>query len=1017
MRKRSLLYLLAFPFLFGASVFPQVSSGDSTALVTLFNSTGGSNWTTKTNWNSNSAVGTWFGVTVSNGRVVGLNLSGNNLTGTLPSQIGNLTNLTQLQLFNNQLSGSIPTQIGNLVNLTSLGLENNLLTGKLPVSIGNLTILSSLTLSGNQLTDSVPVVFKNLAALQQMDIRNNVLDVLPDLSTIGTLNTLRTEGNKFTFEDLEPNVGITTFTYSPQDSVGSYNAVNAVEGSVLPMTVVVGGTNNVYQWKKNGSVIPGANGATYQIDSVKVSDAGTYTCDITNTAVTGLTLRRRTTTVTVTGSAPTAPSSLSATAVSTSQINLSWNASTGILLRYRITRSTNSGSGFVQIDSTANNAITSYSNTGLANSKTIYYYRVFAVGNFGVSTASNTASDTTFNASPVRTVAIPDTSVTQGFPKVFHRKLSHVFSDPDDATLTFSVQSNPAQILATRSSDTLYLEGIPGFSGTASVIVSGSDGSSAAADTFDVTTLADNQAPVMGTLQTPASSAVNTAFNVSCTVTDNGSIAAVRAFYKQGTASVFDSIAMTSAGSTYSAQIPGTAVTLQGISVFVKAVDNGGNISFSDTSGVPVSFTQIQSNIAGSAYPSGIPSDRWRLVSVPVNLNNKGLANLFSGIGTAEWIAYNGSGIKVTSILPGQGFWFFQKSGNDGLTAGAAGGVTNDPAGVQVTLAPQAWTLVGTPYTTPVSVTLDPLQFSGLWTYGGTGTEVGGWSKVTTMNPFGGYAIYNKNTTATTITITPGGITVGKSSHSPVNDLSLNVAATVVKDGLTYADRSNGLTVLQDENSAMYNDPEPPYIGDHISAYFLNGTQKVSYMYSDNTGDGISQDLVIETTMDESEVRLTIEVESIRRDWQVRVFDYARNAFIEDMGSIRDFHKYAGKTRFRILAGSGAFLENAEAAIGSLPKNYSLSQNYPNPFNPSTRIGYDLSKQGKVTLKIYNILGQEIQTLLNQRDQEAGMYHLDWNGRDRNGRTVASGVYLYRLQVEAIDGRFFTQTRKMMFVK
>jgi hypothetical protein len=1014
MKKQLLLYFV-FLSLFNASVFSQVSSGDSTALVTFFNSTGGSGWTTKTNWNSANAVGTWFGVSVSNGRVVGLNLSGNNLIGAIPSDLGNLTNLTQLQLFNNQLSGSIPAQIGNLVNLTSLGLENNLLSGALPTSISNMTILNSLTLSGNNLTDSIPVVFADLTSLQQLDIRNNRFNVMPNLSTIGTLNTLRAEGNKFTFEDLEPNIGIATFTYSPQDSVESYASVNAAEGSVLPMTVSVGGTNNVYQWKKNGSVISGANSATYQIDSVKIGDAGTYTCDITNTVATAVTIKRRTITVSVTGSAPSAPSNLTATAVSTSQINLSWTASSGILLRYRITRSTSPGSGFVQIDSTSNNAIVSYSNTDLPNSKTIYYYRVFAVGNFSVSGASNTASDTTFNASPVRTRAIQDTSVTQGFPKIFYRKLADIFSDPDDTSLTYTLQSNPAEILATRSTDTLYLQGVPSFSGTTTVIVSAGDGSSSVADTFNVTTLADNQTPQIGTLQLPTSSPAGTAINVSCTVTDNGALAAVRVFYRRGSSSL-DSLAMTGTG-TYSAQIPDTAVTLAGISVFVKAIDNGGNVAFSDTSGVPVSFTQIQSNITGSEYPTGIPSDRWRLVSVPVNLNDKSLLTLFSNISRSQWIAYSGAGTEITSILPGQGFWFFQKSGNDGLTAAAAAGVTNDPTGVQVVLAPQTWTLIGTPYTTPISISLDPLQFSTLWTYGGAGTEAGGWTNnISTMKPFGGYAIYNKNATATTITIAPTGISVGKSSSKIVKDLNLTVSARANKNGLTYADRSNGLAVLENENASAYNEPEPPNVGSHISAYFSDRDKKLSFVYT-NAEEGVVKDLLIETTMDDVTIDLDIVVENIRSDWGIRIFDYSRNEFVGENGSIRDYHKYAGTTRFKVMAGTALYLDAAAKVFDELPKSFALLQNYPNPFNPTTRIRYDLSLQGKVTLKIYNILGQEIQTLLHQKDQEAGKYDIEWNGRDRNGRTIASGMYLYRIQVEAINGKKYTQVKKMLFVK
>jgi hypothetical protein len=473
---------------------------------------------------------------------------------------------------------------------------------------------------------------------------------------------------------------------------------------------------------------------------------------------------------------------------------------------------------------------------------------------------------------------------------------------------------------------------------------------------------------------------------------------------------------MTASANTYSAQIPGTAATLEGVSIFIKAIDNGGNIAFSDTSSVPVSFTQIQSTMAGSEYAAGIPTDRWRLVSVPVNLDNKSLTQLFASISSSQWIAYNGSGAKITTILPGQAFWFFQKSGNNGLSMATAGGVTNPPTGVQVTLG-TGWNLVGTPFTTAITIALDPLQFSGPWTFGGTGTEVGGWSKVTTMKPFGGYAIYNKNATSTAITITPNGITLGKSTLETDLEFGLKVEATAVKNGLTYADRSNGFFVVSKDNAQTYNDPEPPNVGDFISVYFKEGDKKVSHVFTDAGVDGVEKDLIIETSLDDISVSVNLGIEKIRDDWKIRVYDYSRNAFVETGGAITDFHKYAGTSTYKIYAGNPQYLAKTESTFRDLPKNFSLSQNYPNPFNPATKIAYALPVKSRITMVVYNILGQEVRTLLSRKDHEVGIHQIEWNGADALGRVVSSGVYLYRIQAETIDGKSYTQTKKMLFVK
>ncbi|MFC1724061.1 kelch repeat-containing protein [candidate division KSB1 bacterium] len=113
-------------------------------------------------------------------------------------------------------------------------------------------------------------------------------------------------------------------------------------------------------------------------------------------------------------------------------------------------------------------------------------------------------------------------------------------------------------------------------------------------------------------------------------------------------------------------------------------------------------------------------------------------------------------------------------------------------------------------------------------------------------------------------------------------------------------------------------------------------------------------------------------------------------------------------------------LEINDAVIGKksikdetigLPKTYDLSQNYPNPFNPETSIKYQLPKASKVMLKIFNILGQEVKTLLNET-KKAGYYNIKWDGRNNLGLKAASGIYIYR-----ISAGEFIKTRKMVLLK
>ena len=99
---------------------------------------------------------------------------------------------------------------------------------------------------------------------------------------------------------------------------------------------------------------------------------------------------------------------------------------------------------------------------------------------------------------------------------------------------------------------------------------------------------------------------------------------------------------------------------------------------------------------------------------------------------------------------------------------------------------------------------------------------------------------------------------------------------------------------------------------------------------------------------------------------------------------------------------------------GELPRSFELEQNYPNPFNPSTTIQFSLPRAAHVVLKVFDMLGEEITTLVSD-DRGAGTYTTRWNAAGNS-----SGVYFYRLEARPINGgqaSSFTQTRKLLLLK
>ena len=94
-----------------------------------------------------------------------------------------------------------------------------------------------------------------------------------------------------------------------------------------------------------------------------------------------------------------------------------------------------------------------------------------------------------------------------------------------------------------------------------------------------------------------------------------------------------------------------------------------------------------------------------------------------------------------------------------------------------------------------------------------------------------------------------------------------------------------------------------------------------------------------------------------------------------------------------------------------LPNSYSISQNYPNPFNLSTAIRYTLPARSQVTISIYNVMGQKVNTIV-EVSKSAGSHTAYWDGTDKAGKVVSSGVYFYRLQAG-----YFVESKRMMLIK
>ncbi len=210
----------------GTTGVPQI---ECEALMALYLGAGGAGWSDNSNWDTASAVGTWFGVVVAGGRVTRLSLVANGLTGTIPPELGNLANLTDLRLYSNQLAGAIPPELGNLSNLRILNLHLNQLTGAIPPELGNLSNVTDLRVHDNQLSGAIPPELGNLSNLITAYLFNNQLSgpIPPELANLANVATLHLSNNQLTGA-IPPELG------NLANLTGLYLGSNQLTGPIPP---------------------------------------------------------------------------------------------------------------------------------------------------------------------------------------------------------------------------------------------------------------------------------------------------------------------------------------------------------------------------------------------------------------------------------------------------------------------------------------------------------------------------------------------------------------------------------------------------------------------------------------------------------------------------------------------------------------------------------------------------------------------------------------------------------------
>jgi hypothetical protein len=266
--------------------------------------------------------------------------------------------------------------------------------------------------------------------------------------------------------------------------------------------------------------------------------------------------------------------------------------------------------------------------------------------------------------------------------------------------------------------------------------------------------------------------------------------------------------------------------------------------------------------------------------------------------------------------------------------------------------------------------------------------------------------------------ISIGGAGTGNAILSNSIFSNSNLGIDLGNDGATDndpADADTGANNLQnfpEITSARIDVNGDLFINYHVdsdpgnSAYALT----IQFFKSDTTGQG--KFLIGEDSYTTNDFNKGGKIASLGNASVLGVagFDSVVSTVTDDSGNTSEF------SLFKLITDINIVLEN------NLPNAYDLYQNYPNPFNPSTTIEFDLPKTSEVTLKIFNILGEEVATLVSDR-LTAGSYSYEWS----RPAGIASSVYLYRLSVGSLSTKSghsvageagdFIETKKMVLMR
>lgn len=481
--------------------------------------------------------------------------------------------------------------------------------------------------------------------------------------------------------------------------------------------------------------------------------------------------------------------------------------------------------------------------------------------------------------------------------------------------------------------------------------------------------------------------------------------------------------------SDFKIDIPADSTTVRGLKYRIALQTDYGEIKYPENN-TDYSWIEVKTSQETSAVV--LPQKIHRMISVPYVLDDPSIdAVLVDNFGVKDpygwrlfdwsqndtnYIAYDDSTWQDSGgFSRGKAFWLISSQSK---TYDAGSGHSPGNENYRINLNP-GWNMIGNPFPYPVNW-LDIEKTSNQISdpiYRSTVDSIGWDYYVQTLNPWEGYFVWNGDNSSRSLIVPPKEATgrplkkqtLANNYLSKYPEVSVLISADLRCGKFIDCDNLFGIADNAVDEYDNYDLKEAPAIGDYVSLWIDNRNWKKfsgAYTVDMRSGgsDGCAWDIVVDYSLEKPAGLLTMKFQqqtNLPDDWLMYLFDSSEDIAInlKDRSEI-SLNPVAGKPSrkpYKLAIGTEAFVLQNSDEIPLVPLEFELFQNYPNPFNAATTISFNLPRRMNVSVKIYNILGQFVKTLVDE-EIRGGNHKIYWDSRNNQGNLISTGVYIIRMQ-------------------